>query len=81
MRPPWAKRTCRERPGAGCAAYRPLRKALVALRDDLLVARGLPSGVVRSATSFGGPLELAFDDRREDYRPDVQMRDRFTGKG
>ncbi len=51
--------------------------ALVALRDDLLVARGLPAGVIKSATSVSGPLDLAFDARREDHQADIRMRDRF----
>ena len=54
--------------------------ALVALRDDLLVGRGLPAGVVRSATSVSGPLDLVFDARREDHQADIRMRDRFIGR-
>lgn len=54
--------------------------ALVALRGDLLAGRGLPRGVVRSATSVSGPLDLVFDARRKEHQADIRMRDRFIGR-
>ena len=51
--------------------------ALVALRGELLVERGLPGGVVKSATSVSGPLDLVFDARRTEHQADIRMRDRF----